>query len=76
VCEASSFEPICATVQADTAVAPLLVSTVPDGFHVIITKLPRLRSFSINLYKPRTGPSEIAAELARHIREQLAQRAA
>ena len=75
MCEASSFEPICATVQADTAVAPLLVSTVPDGFQVITSRLPRLSSFSINLYQPRTGPSEIAAELARHIREQLATRA-
>ena len=75
VCEASSFEPICATIQADTAVAPLLVSTVPDGLQIINSRLPRLPSFSINLYQPRTGPSDIAAELARHIREQLATRA-
>jgi DNA-binding transcriptional LysR family regulator len=75
VCEASSFEPICATIQADTAVAPLLVSTVPDGLQIINSRLPRLPSFSINLYQPRTGPSDIAAELARHIRDQLATRA-
>jgi hypothetical protein len=28
VCEVSSFEPICATVEADIAVAPMIASTV------------------------------------------------
>jgi DNA-binding transcriptional LysR family regulator len=75
VCEVSSFEPICATLEADIAVAPLLASTVPDSLQILSdSRLPRLPSFSINLYQPRTGPSEVAAELARHIRDQLGSR--
>ena len=33
--------------------------------------LPRLPAFSVNLYLPRAGASDVAVELARHIREQL-----
>jgi hypothetical protein len=36
--------------------------------------LPQLPAFSINLYQPRTGASEITAELARHIRDQFKRR--
>jgi DNA-binding transcriptional LysR family regulator len=75
VCEINSFEPICATVEADLAVAPFLASTVPDSMQILTdTKLPRLPAFSINLYRPRAGVSDVAAELARHIRDQLGSR--
>jgi DNA-binding transcriptional LysR family regulator len=75
VCEVSSFEPICATIEADVAVAPLLASTVPIGFKILNgTRLPQLPAFNINLYQPRTGASEVAAELARHIRDQFKRR--
>ena len=67
----SSFEPICTAVEADIAVSFVLVSTVPESLQILgdDSGLPRLPSFSINLYLPRSGPSDIAVELARHIRE-------
>lgn len=70
VCEVSNFEPICATVEADVAVAPLLLSTVPPGLEILgdDSGLPRLPGFLINLYLPRAGASDLAAELARHVR--------
>lgn len=71
VCEVASFEAICAPVEADIAVSPLLTSTVPDSLAVIEEEgvLPRLADFRINLYLPRAGASDVAAELARHIRD-------
>jgi DNA-binding transcriptional LysR family regulator len=75
VCEINSFEPICATVEADLAVAPFLASTVPDNLQILSdTRLPRLPAFGINLYQPRAGASDVASELARHIRDQLGSR--
>jgi DNA-binding transcriptional LysR family regulator len=76
VCEVGSVEAICATIEADLAVAALLASAIPPGFQILGERdgLPRLPAFSINLYLPRAGASDIALELARHIREQLADR--
>ena len=76
VCETSNMEPLFATLEADLAVAPLLSSTVPDNLAVLgkDSGLPPLPMFTINLYLPRTGASEVAAELARRIREQFAVR--
>jgi DNA-binding transcriptional LysR family regulator len=73
ICEVSSFEPICATVDADIAVSPMLASTAPDNLQILdgSSGLPRLPAFWINLYLPRAGASDLAAELARHIRDQL-----
>jgi DNA-binding transcriptional LysR family regulator len=71
VCEVSSFEPICANVEADLAVAPLLASTVPTGMQILDEKnsgLPPLPDVSLNLYLPVFGASDAAVELARHIR--------
>ncbi|MDQ6436520.1 LysR family transcriptional regulator [Mesorhizobium sp. LHD-90] len=73
VCEVSSFEPICATVEADIAVAPMLASTVPSNLQILGERsgLPDLPPFTINLYLPRAGAGDIALELASHIRDQL-----
>lgn len=73
ICEVSSFEPICATVEADMAVSPMLASTVPDSLRILddASGLPRLSAFSVNLYCRRSAMSEVAEELARHIRAQL-----
>lgn len=73
VCEVNSFEPICATVEADLAVAPLLASTVPEGIQILgaSSGLPRLPDFSVNLYMPRMGASEIALEFVHHLRAHL-----
>ena len=76
VCEVSMMEPVCATLSADLAVAPLMASTVPDGLAVLEADsgLPPLPTFYVNLYLPKVGASDIAIELARHIRQQFAAR--
>lgn len=73
VCEVSSIEAITATVEADLAVSTLLASAVPDGLVILGEQsgLPKLPLFSVNLYLPRVGASDVAVELARHIREHL-----
>jgi len=69
VCEVASFEAMCAPVEADVAVSPLLTSTVPGNLEIIEEGgLPRLSDFLINLYLPRAGASDVAVELAQHIR--------
>jgi DNA-binding transcriptional LysR family regulator len=76
ICESSSFEPICATVEADIAVSPMLASTVPENLQRLGEEagLPRLQAFLINLYLPRAAASDLALELARHIRALFAAR--
>ncbi|MEO8668481.1 MAG: LysR family transcriptional regulator [Bauldia sp.] len=76
VCEISNLEPILATIEADLAVAALIAPTVPGHLQVLGTEsgLPKLPAFSVNLYLPHTGATPLAAELARHIRDQMAQR--
>lgn len=71
VCEDSNFDAILATLDADIAIAPLLVSTIPPGFEILGERhgLPPLLNFWINLYQPHAGPSRLSAELAAHIRE-------
>jgi DNA-binding transcriptional LysR family regulator len=76
VCEVSNMESLCATVEADLAVVPLLASTVPNLLEVLSfgAGLPPLPMFHINLHLPRMSASDIALELSRHIREQFAAR--
>jgi DNA-binding transcriptional LysR family regulator len=65
-----------ATTAADIAVMAVLSSTVPSGLQVLgkDSGLPSLPPFSVNLYLPKTGGSHIAQELARHIRQAIAER--
>jgi DNA-binding transcriptional LysR family regulator len=76
VCEISNMLAECAAVEADLAVVPLLASAVPDTLEVLSAGdgLPPLPMFHINLYLPQVGASEVALELARHIRAQFAAR--
>ncbi|MCU4178882.1 LysR family transcriptional regulator [Bosea sp. BH3] len=71
VCEVASFEAICAPVEADIAVSPMLPSTIPDALEALKESagLPPLADFYVNLYLPRAGATDIASELARQIRE-------
>ncbi len=73
VSEEGNMLSIYAALEADLAVGPLLASAIPDGLVVLPpdVQLPALPSFSINMYLPKTGGSEIGQELARHIREQF-----
>ena len=73
VSEEGTMLSVYAVLEADLAIAPMLFSTIPDGLVVLPPEvpLPALPSFSINMYLPKTGGSEIGQELARHIREQF-----
>jgi DNA-binding transcriptional LysR family regulator len=77
VCEVSSMEPLLASIEADLAVSALLRTTIPSYLQVIERepRLPRLPTFFINMYLPPARQSEIAVELARHIRQEFAARA-
>jgi len=77
VCEVSSMEPLLASIEADLAIAPLLRTTVPRYLQIIDRdrRLPQLPKFLINMYLPPARQSEIAFELARHIRQEFQSRA-
>jgi DNA-binding transcriptional LysR family regulator len=64
-----------ATTAADIAVMAVLSSTVPSGLDILgkDSGLPQLPPFSVNLYLPKDGGSHIVQELARHIRQAIAE---
>jgi DNA-binding transcriptional LysR family regulator len=75
VCEVSSMEPLLASMAADLAIGPLLRRSMPSYLgEVEDAGLPALPKFWINLYLPPARQSEIAAELARHIRQEFVAR--
>ncbi len=76
VCEVSSMEPLLASMEADLAIGPLLRRSTPDYLQVIDLdeRLPPLPGFLINMYLPPVQQSEIAVELARHIRQEFTSR--
>jgi DNA-binding transcriptional LysR family regulator len=65
-----------AVIGAGIAVSAMLRDSVPDDLAVIPATplLPKLPDFAINMHLPALGPSPVAAELARHIRAEFAQR--
>lgn len=67
----ASFEAICAPVEADIAISPMLPSTIPETLEVLkeADGLPALSDFIIALHLPRAGATDVAPELACHIRE-------
>lgn len=69
-CETSDFNPYCATIEADLAVAPMLTLAVPQNLKVLgpAEGLPPLPVFYINMHLPAGGASDIATEMARFIR--------
>ena len=75
VCDTSAMQPLYVSVEADLGVTALLASSVPPNLVVLGPEadLPRLPDFHICLYLPRAGSTEIADELARHIRSALVQ---
>ncbi|MEZ5843535.1 MAG: LysR substrate-binding domain-containing protein [Hyphomicrobiaceae bacterium] len=76
VLEVASQEAANATVFAGLAVNATLSASVAPGLEIIGSEqgLPELEEFGINLYLPPTGGSELANELARHIRADFAAR--
>jgi DNA-binding transcriptional LysR family regulator len=75
ICQVGSMEPVFATLEADMAVAPFLLRTVPDRLAVLSDAvLPALPKYHINL-KVAAGEGSVSAlELGRHIREGFARR--
>jgi DNA-binding transcriptional LysR family regulator len=75
-CVVNNISALCATIEADLAVAPLLSQTVPEHLTILgsETSLPQLPSFYVNLYKAQTNPNPISAELAEHITRSFAVR--
>ena len=73
VCEWSDIGPIQAVCEADTGVAALLRSAIPEGLVPVPQEadLPPLPIFNINLYPPRSDAGRAAAELARLLRQGL-----
>ena len=73
VCEWSDIGPIQAVCEADTGVAALLRSAIPEGLVPVPQEadLPPLPIFNINLYPPRSDAGRAAAELARLLRHGL-----
>jgi hypothetical protein len=76
VSEVTNTSAQVATVAADIAVMAWMASTVPNGLEVLGPEsgLPTLPPFMVNLYLPRDGGSHVVQELARHIREAVADR--
>ena len=67
------MEPLLASMEADLAVGPMLRRSTPDYLQVIDkeARLPRLPMFLVNMYLPPVQQSEVAVELARHIRQEF-----
>ena len=73
VCEASVHDAVKATLYADTAIAPMLLSTVPPGLQVLEVEhgLPTLPPFCINMHLRRSGRSAVAEEFATFVRQEF-----
>lgn len=76
MCEASALDALKATLYADIAVAPMLLSAVPQGLTVLEVEdgLPALPPFCINMHLRRVGRSAVAEEFASFIRQEFASR--
>ncbi len=77
VLEVANQDAVNATIAAGLCVGALLYESVPDSLEILGPEagLPALPAFKINLHMPQTGGSDIACELARHIRAEFASRA-
>ncbi len=76
VLQVANQDAVNATIAAGLCVGALLRESVPATLEILgaDTGLPPLPAFHINLHMPRSGGSEIARELARHIRAEFASR--
>jgi DNA-binding transcriptional LysR family regulator len=76
VCEASVLDALKATLYADTAIAPMLLSAVPPDLTVLEAQdgLPPLPPFCINMHLRRSGRTAVAEEFASFVRQEFASR--
>lgn len=75
--QVANQDAVNATIAAGICVGALLRETVPSSLEVLPpgSGLPELPTFNINLHLPKTGGTDIARELARHVRAEFAARA-
>ena len=71
VLEVSNQDAVSATIAAGIAVGAMLKDSVPENLQILDGKsgLPTLPEFLVNLFLPTNGASDIAIELARHVRQ-------
>lgn len=75
LCTCADLTTLCATIEADLAIAPMLSQTVPSGLAILDESgLPPLPTFFVNLYRAPANQSPIAEEFARHISRSFAAR--
>jgi DNA-binding transcriptional LysR family regulator len=76
VCEASVLDAVKATLYADTAISPMLLSALPSGLTVLEAAdgLPPLPPFCINMHLRRVGRSPVADEFAAFVRQEFTSR--
>jgi len=76
VSEITNADAQVATTAADIAVTAFMAATVPSSLEILGPEsgLPKLPPFTVNLYLPRDGGTEIARELARYIRDSIVER--
>ena len=76
VSEITNADAQVATTAADIAVMAFMAATVPSSLEILGPEsgLPKLPPFTVNLYLPKDGGSEIARELARYIRDAIIER--
>jgi DNA-binding transcriptional LysR family regulator len=76
VSDADSMEATYSMLRAGLALSAMLRTSVPEYLDAVpaTANLPALPDFMINLYMPPSGTSDVATELARHIRQDFAQR--
>jgi len=74
VCEASVLDAVKATLYADTAIAPMLLSAVPADLQVLepADGLPDLPPFCINMHMRRVDNPHIAEEFAAFVKQEFA----
>jgi DNA-binding transcriptional LysR family regulator len=76
ILEVANQDAVFATIASGSCVGILLRDCIPDSLEALPDDcgLPELPNFAINLWLPKAGASEIAEELARHVRAEFAAR--
>ena len=76
VSDADSMEATYSMLKAGLAVSAMLRTSIPNYLEIVpvTANLPQLPDYMVNLYLPAAGVTDIATELARHIRQDFALR--
>lgn len=76
ILQVSNQDAINATIASGSCIGIMLRDCIPDHLEALPSDcgLPDLPEFAINLWPPKAGASDIAEELARHIRAEFASR--